>query len=482
MNKSIEKGGSAKSGMFWSFLIQGGTQIINFVVTVILARILLPEQFGLIGMIVIFLAISKALLDGGFVSSLIRTKEVNNVDYSTVFFVNLISSVALYGILFFIAPFVASFYGQEILVNMIRVLGVILIINAFALVQSTKLNKALQFKTQFKLAIPSLIISAAISIWMAYKGFGVWSLVAKDVVFALLATVQLWWYSRWIPSFIIDKEKLIYHFNFGYKLSLTSIINTIFDNLYNVIIGKYFSAAQLGYFTRARSLEQMPSGFFYNAFNRVFYPLLAQINDDDVQLKNTYSKLLQIMVFVVTPILIYLGIIAEPFFRWLLTEKWLPAVPYFQLLVISGIFYPIHQYNLNICNLKGRSDMVLNLSMFHNVLLFAGAFTAIWFGIYGLLFSMIFVNVLVTCINAFFSGNLINYGLRNQVKDLLSILTLNIILALLFYILQKTFFQKLHDFWNLIVVAILFFTLYLVIAFLLKMRVTTDLLLYIKEK
>lgn len=481
MSKSSEKESSAKSGMFWSFLIQGGTQIINFVVTVILARLLVPEQFGLIGMIAIFIEISRVIVDGGFVSSLIRTKDADNIDYSTVFFVNLISSIALYGFLFFCAPFISSFFGQDILVNMIRVLGLILIVNAFASVQSTKLNKALQFKTQFKLAIPSLMVSATVSIWMAYNGFGVWSLVAKDVIFAILATAQLWWYSRWVPTFIIDKEKLKYHFNFGYKLSLTSIINTTFDNLYNVIIGKYFSATQLGYFTRARSLEQLPSEFFFNAFNRVFYPLLAKVNDDDEQLKNTYSKLVQIVVFVVTPILIYLGIVAIPFFRWLLTDKWLPAVPFFQLLVISGIFYPIHRYNLNICNLKGRSDMVLKLSMFKNILLLLGALTGIFFGIYGLLFSLIFVNVLVTGINAFFSGKLINYGLKSQIVDLFPILSLNFIFASGFYMLQIYLFERLSDFFNLVTVALLFFIFYFSSAYLFKLKVLDTLLIHFRK-
>src|SRR5690554_902519 len=166
--------------MLWSFLIQGGTQFINFVVTVLLARLLLPEEFGLIGMIAIFLAISRALLDGGFVSSLIRTKDADNIDYSTVFFVNLISSVLLYALLFFAAPFIAAFYGEDILIYLIRVLGLVLLINAFSLVQSTKLNKALQFKTQFKLQVPSLVISAGISIWMAYNDYGVWSLVRSE--------------------------------------------------------------------------------------------------------------------------------------------------------------------------------------------------------------------------------------------------------------------------------------------------------------
>jgi O-antigen/teichoic acid export membrane protein len=479
MLDSLRKSG--KKGMLWSFLIQGGTQVINFIVTVLLARLLLPEQFGLIGMIAVFIAISRALLDGGFISSLIRTKDVDNVDYSTVFFVNLISSLILYGLLFITAPFIADFYEEEILINIIRVLGVVLIINAFSLVQSAKLNKALQFKTQFKLQLPSLLISALVSIWMAYNDYGVWSLVAKDLIYAMLATIQLWWYAKWIPSFVFDKDKFKYHFNFGYKLSLTQIINTSFNNLYNVIIGKYFSAAQLGYFTRARSLEQLPTGFFYNAFNRVFYPLLSKINDDDQQLKRVYSQLMRLVVFIVTPILVYLGVVAEPFFRWLLTEKWLPAVPYFQLLLISGIFFPIHQYNLNICKLKGRSDMVLKLSMLQNSLLLLGAFSALWYGIYGLLYSLIIVNILITLVNAYFSGKLIDYGLKNQVKDIFPILFLNVLLGLVFYSLQITWFVKLLDLANLIASIISFFILYVLTAFILKMRVLKDLMSYMKK-
>jgi O-antigen/teichoic acid export membrane protein len=480
MSKSLRESG--KSGMFWSFLIQGGTQIINFVVTVILARLLLPEQFGLIGMIAIFIAISRVLVDGGFVSSLIRTKDADNVDYSTVFFANLLSSVILYGLLFVVAPFVSTFFDESILTNLIRVSGLILIISALSLVQSVKLNKELNFKTQFKLQLPALILSAAISIAMAYGGFGVWSLVAKDIAFTFFATIQLWWYANWTPSFVFDKDKFKYHFSFGYKLSLTSIINISCSNLYNVIIGKYFSAAQLGYFTRARSLEQLPSGFFYNAFNRVFYPLLAKVSDNNQQLKSTYSILLQIVVFIVTPILVYLGIIATPFFRWLLTEKWLPAVPFFQLLVVSGVFYPIHQYNLNICNLKGRSDLVLRLSMFHNMLLVIGAFSAIWYGIYGLLISLIFVNIFVTCVNAFFSGKLIDYGLRDQLTDVIPILFLNLLLAVLFYWIQINWLFRMGDLMNLILVALSFFLVYLGVAFGIKMKVTSSLLSYIKKK
>ena len=238
----------------------------------------------------------------------------------------------------------------------------------------------------------------------------------------------------------------------------------------------------MGYYTRAKSLEQLPSNFFFNAFNRVFYPLLAQVNDNEEKLKKIFSTLMQIVFFVVTPILIYLGIIAEPFFRFILTNKWLPAVPYFQLLVVSGIFYPIHQYNLNICNLKGRSDIVLKLSMFHNFLLFLGAFSSIWFGIYGLLFSLVLINLIITCINAFFSGRLINYSIKNQITDLLPILTLNLSIAFVFYTIQITWLYKLNNLLNMIFLAILFFGVYLLTAFLLKMKVTTHLLHYINKK
>lgn len=477
---SLKKSG--KAGLGWSFMIQGGTQAINFIVSVLLARLLLPEEFGLIGMISIFISISTALVDGGFSSSLIRTKDADNTDYSTVFFVNLITSILLYILLFFIAPYVSEFYEEPILTSLIRVLSSILIIRAFVTVQSTKLNKELKFKTQFKLQFPSLVISAALSIWMAYNNYGVWSIVAKDITYSLLATIQLWWYGKWTPSFIFDKEKFKYHFNFGYKISLTRIFDTSFNNLYNIIIGKYFSAGILGFYTRAKSLEELPTSFFYNAFNRVFYPLLAKINDDNERLKKIYGQLMRIVVFVVTPILIYLGIVAEPLFRWLLTEKWLPAVPYFQLLIIAGVFFPIQKYNLNICQLKGRSDIVLRLSVLQNSLFVMGGLTAIPFGIYGLLYSLIFINIFTTLINAFFSGRLIGYTLRSQVKDLYSVFVLNFVLGILFYIIQFFVNIKIHDLLYLITIALIFFSLYGLLAYLFKMTVLNELLIILEKR
>ena len=472
---------AAKSGMAWSFMIQGGTQAINFIVTVLLARLLLPQEFGLIGMIAVFIAISRTLIDGGFVASLIRTTHLDNVDYSTVFFVNLISSILLYLLLFVLAPYIASFYDKPLLVNLIRVLGLGIIINAFSLVQSTKLNRALQFKIQFKLQFPSLIVSAIVSIWMAYNGFGVWSLVAKDLCFAGLATAQLWIYSNWVPSFVFDKRKLKYHFNFGYKLSLTEITNTVFENLYNIIIGKFFSAAELGFYTRSKSLQQLPTMFFFNAFNRVAYPMLAKVKDNNEQLRRIYGQLMGLMAYLVIPLLVFLGIVAKPFIRLLLTTKWLPAVPYFQLLLLGGIFFPIHSYNLNICMLKGKTSLVLRLTGLQNSLLLLGAFTAFWLGIYGLLFSLVFVNVLITFVNAYYSGELIHYGLKMQIKDLAGIFILNFLLAAIFFAIELIWASTLPDIINLFVISIGFLLSYVFFSYVFKIRALFDLLEFRKK-
>jgi O-antigen/teichoic acid export membrane protein len=467
--------------MAWSFLIQGGNQIINFIVSVILARILLPSEFGLIGMIAIFIIISKEFVNGGFSSSLIRTKIVDNRDYSTIFFVNIIASLLLYVVLFLLAPYVTQFYEEPILTNLIRVLGLILLVSAFSFVQSTKLNKELDFKTQFKLQLPALILSASISIWMANNGYGVWSLVIRNLSYAVFATLQLWFYSNWKPSLIFDKRKLKHHFNFGYKLSLTQIMNTLFSNLYNIIIGKFYSAAQLGFYTRSKSLVEMPSGFFVSAFNRVAYPLLSSIGDDHKKLKSVYSRLMKMLVFIITPLLIYLGIIAEPLIKFLLTEKWLPAVPYFQFLIISGLFYPIHKYNLNICKVIGRSDLVLKLSMFENILLLFGALSAIWYGIYGLLYSIIVVNILVTSVNAFFSGKLINYGLFFQIRDLYpSFLIAGITGFVTFYISTKLLFEY-SDILKIFISGIIYASFYLSISLLMKVQAIQDFKSLIKK-
>lgn len=408
----------AVKGFKWSFLIQSGHQILHFIVSIILARMLLPEEFGIIGMISIFIAIGRILIEGGLATSLIRTKDPNEADYSTVFYINLTASIIIYILLYISAPAIAGFFNEDILTSITRVICLSFIIGAFATVQSARLNKNLQFKTQFLLQMPSLIFGGCVGIWMAYKGYGVWSLVFKELSQKTIEAIQLWIYSKWTPARIFDREKFKYHINFGYKLGVSRILGTISNNIYNIIIGKFFSATQLGYFNRAKTFNDLPSGNIVSVFNRIAFPLLSKVKDDDSRLKSAYRKLMMQVIFWITPVLIIAGVLATPLFRFLLTDTWLPAVPYFQIIIISGIVHPLHRFNLNICYIKDRSDMVLKLSLLQNILAICGVLTAIWLGIYGLLWSIVIVNLIVTFINAYYSGGLINYSLIQQIKDI----------------------------------------------------------------
>ena len=470
----------AIQGLSWSFLIQFGVQAINFIVSIILARILIPADFGLIGMIGIFVIVGKSLVDGGMSSSLIRTKNPNQADYSTVFYMNLIVSFSIYFVLYFLAPHIADFFDQNKLINIIRVLCTVFIIDAFSTVQSTILNKSLKFKTQFVLIMPALIISCSLGVWMAYNGFGVWSLVWKDLTFAVIATVQLWIYSKWVPSIVFDKAKLKYHFSFGYKLTLSNMINRVFENIYYVIIGKYFSASQLGFYSRAKTLQELPTNYLFLGFNRVSFPLLSKINDNDndTKLKSIYKRLMIQVIFWNTPILIILGVLAQPLFRFMLTEKWLSAVPYFQVLVIAGVISPLHRYNLNICYVKGRSDIVLKSSVFQNILTIIGAFMAIWFGIYGLLWSIVFVNLIIAIVNANYSGRLINYSIMEQLKDITPIIIIGVFTGVITYWIDYILIiGEYSDFIRLLISSIVGIVSYLILSYITKSPAIREIIL-----
>ena len=457
----------AKSGMLWSFMIQGGTQVINFVVTIILSRLLMPEQFGLIGIISIFIGIGKSLTDAGFSSSLIRSKNIDNEDYSTIFIINLFSSISLYLVTFLISPYIADFFNQPELEDLIKMMGLIFIINASTLVQSTKLNKSLMIKEQFRLQTLSLIISSVIAIYMALNNFGVWSLVVKDLSYSFLASIQLWFYSKWIPSFKINRSKLKSHFNFGYKLLLADILSKIFNNSYNIIIGKFVSTYQLGLFTRAKSMQELPNNIIFNSINRVLYPLLAEVNDNDIKLKNVYRQIMSIVAIVTIPILIFLSIVAKPLFIFLLTEKWNGAIPYFQILIIIAIISPFQQYNLNICKIKGRSDLVLKISIIQYALIALSLFCIIPFGINGLLWGMVLANFGTVVITSFLSGNLISYTIKEQLLDLLKPFLLSSIVGLVtFLLLNYTLIASFENFYVLSISTIIFFGLYFLLSFI----------------
>jgi len=474
---------TTKQSFFWSFLIQFSFQSIGFIVSVMLARILMPADFGIIGMITIFITIGRLLVDGGLGSSLVRSKDLTQLDYSTVFFSNILMSVVLYVVLFILSPFIAAFFEYSSLEALLKVYGLVFIISSFSTVQSTRLNKNLQFKTQFKLLLPSLLISAAVAVWMAYSGYGVWSLVGKEIVFAVLASIQLWLYSKWTPTFAFDKAVFKHHFNFGYKIMLTETIKSLFNDSNKVVIGKMFTPTQLGLFTRAQSMQELPTSILFNAFNRVAFPLLSQINNDDVRLKSVYRRLVAAVSFVVIPLLLFLGLFAHSIFILLLTAKWNAAVPYFQILVLAGIFAPLRTYNLNICKVKGRSDMVLKFTILECVLIALNLTLIIWFGIYGLLYGLVIINILLALITGYFSGLLIDYKLRTQLMDILPIFLLAATTILITYVIDLLLdpYNDSHIV-RLTVGAISAFCIYFTGAYLFKFKSLNELLTIVKKR
>lgn len=460
---------SALSGMFWTFIQQFSTQGITFVVSVILARILLPEEFGLIALLTVFIGVGNVLVNGGLSQSLIRSIEVDDDDYSTVFFFNIIISILVYFIIFFSAPYIAEFYNQPQLKEIARVYTLTFVISSLSVVQFTRLNRDMDFKKQTIITIPSLVISGTLGITLALNNFGVWSLVWSAIAKETAHTIQLWWWSPWLPKLHFKKEKIKQHFGFGYKLTIAGVVDTLFKDIYTIVIGKFFDPIQVGFYNRASTLRMLPVKNFGAVLNKVTFPLFSKIQDDDERLKNAYKKIMQMSVFLVAPTLLFMAVLAEPLFRFLITEKWLPAVPYFQILCVAGISYPLNAYNLNVLAVKGRSDLFLKLSIIKKILILVVVTIAFNWGIYGLLFGQLFLSIIGLFFNGYFSGKLINYSIFSQIKDISLIIVISFIPAILIYFVDKVFFIDYHDIVRLLLGGTIGVVCYFLLTLLIKL-------------
>ncbi|WP_099370143.1 lipopolysaccharide biosynthesis protein [Sphingobacterium sp. 1.A.5] len=460
----------AAKGVFWVFAEQFGSQLIGFVINLVLARVLLPSDFGTIALYGVVMSISAVIVNGGLTSSLIRAQDVDDTDLSTVFWFNFVASLILYAIVFLIAPLVSAFYDIPILTDLIRTYALILIIDSFAAVQASRVMKAMQFKTAFKIQLPSMLAGGATGIYFATHGYGPWSLVYSSLAQNFVYASQYWLYSDWRPSFIFDREKFKYHFNFGVRLTASSLLDTIFNNLYTIIIGKTFSTRELGYYNRADSLKQLPITNIAGALNRVTFPLFSKLAHDDIALKKYYQNIIQIVIFLIAPISVLMVVVAEPLIRFLLTERWLPSVPYFQILSIGGIFYPIHTYNLNILQAKGRSDLYLRIEIIKKFVIVAVIFACFPFGMMGLVWGSVFISVITVFINTHYTSKFINYPIFSQFADLLPSIFRALIVGALIYSLDHFFLINYGDFVRLLITVTLFLAIYFGSAYLMKSK------------
>lgn len=353
----------------WSFIQQICNQVIGLFITLTLARILEPSAFGLLGMIYVVISIGTVLIDSGLGISLIRSKSISDADLSTIFFSNLILSSGLYLIIFFLAPYIAWFYKQEILVKLVRILSISLIINSLYLIQNVILTRELIFKKIAFITIFSTLLSGIIGISLARLNYGVWSIVVMNISNSICSLILYWNISKWRPKWIFQKAKLREHFGFGFRLTLVTLMDSFFSNVYNIVIGKFYNVNLLGYYTRADGLKNNILFGISSPLKTVLLPLLREFQEDREKLKNIYSDIIQIVVLVVAPVLLYFFLFAKPIFYVLFTDKWDSAVPFFRILCLAGIIYPVNTYVVSFLLVRGRSDLVLWLNLVKKITL-----------------------------------------------------------------------------------------------------------------
>jgi teichuronic acid exporter len=407
------------SGLLWSFIDNFSRQGITFVVGIILARMLTPREFGLIGMTTIFIAISQSFVDSGFSQALIRKKNCTQTDYSTVFYFNLVMAMLVYAILYFSSGAISRFFDEPQLKMIIQVLGLGLIVNAFTIIQRTRLTKRIDFKLQTKISVIAVIGSGTLGIIMAYHGYGVWSLVTKTLAGFALTSLFLWIWNGWMPSLVFSKKSFREMFSFGSRLLASGLINTGYQNIYLLVIGKYFSAEELGFYARADQFKNLPSQNITSVIQRVSYPVLSSIQDDIPRLKAAYQKLIKSTMLITFVAMMGLAAIAEPLVITLIGEQWLPSVIYLQLLSFVGMLYPLHAINLNMLNVQGRSDLFLRLEIIKKLMAIPVIIIGITLGIKFMILGMIVNSMIAYFLNSYYSGRFLSYSSLEQIKDIL---------------------------------------------------------------
>ncbi|WP_142825931.1 lipopolysaccharide biosynthesis protein [Planococcus soli] len=418
-------------GLFWSFGDLIGNQGIQFLIQIILARLLLPEHFGLIGMILVFIALSNSLVDSGFTQALIRERNASQADYSTVFYFNLFVSLLIYGVLFVAAPGISRFFAEPQLVSLVRVLSIGIVINAFAVIPKAMFAKEVNFKAQAKVNLTASILSGIIAVGLAVTGYGVWSLVLRQLSMNAIQSLLFTLSKKWIPSLVFSIASFKRLFGFGWKLLVSGLIDTFYTNVYFLIIGRQYSASQLGYYTNASRFSEIVSQNLAATILRVTYPVLSSIQDEHERLKQSYKNITKLTAFLIFPVMVGMAAVGEPLVLLVFGEKWLPMVPYFQLLSIAGMLYPILALDLSILQVKGRSDLYLLLEIINKISLTILLVLAIWLelGVIGLIAAAILNTYLEFFVNSHFSKREVAYPAAEKVRDLLPVYVVSFLMG-----------------------------------------------------
>ena len=413
-------------GTIWSSIERFSVQAIQFVVMIFMARVLTPADYGIVGMVTIFIAISQSLIDSGFSQALIRKQDRTQIDNSTVFYFNIVVGALLYFILFFCAHPIARFYNEPILVPVTRIVSLSLPITSLAVVQRAILTINLDFKTQAKASLAGAVATGAVGLSMAYTGYGVWALVWAQVAGTFLNVIILWIVAHWRPSWIFSKNSFKELFSFGSKLMVSGLIDILYRNIYLIVIGKIFKASDLGFYTRAKNFSEFASTNISGILQRVSYPVLCTMQDDDARLSEVYRKFLRLSAFVIFPLMTGMAGVAQPLIVSILTDKWFYASVLLVPICLGGMWYPIHAINLNLLQVKGRSDLFLKLEIWKKVIGIAILCGTIPLGLYWMCWGAVLSSIIALIINTHYTGILLNLGFFKQMTDLLPVLILSL--------------------------------------------------------
>lgn len=417
----------AISGVKWNAIGRFSTQGVNFVIGLILARLLSPSDYGVVGMVGIFFAIAQTFIDSGFGSALIRKNDCNDTDYSTAFYFNIVVGLVCCILLCVASPFIADFFNTPILKDLVKVMSLNMFIGSFAIVHSTKLTHSVDFKSQSIVGLLTAVLSGTMGIFMAYKGFGVWSLVFQQLIATVLRVVLLLAITKWFPKLLFSKSSFKYLFNFGSKILTASILHTIYANMTTLIIGKFYSAKDLGYYSRGESLATYPSTNITGILQSVTYPVLSKIQDDDEHLIQSYRKLISMTSMVIFFGMFLLAALAKPLILTLLTDKWLDAVIYLQIFCFAYMFDHICALNLNILYVKGYSNLVLKLEVIKKTISISMILAAVPFGVMAICIARALYTQIAVVINTYYTGKLFDMGYLKQVKDFSKYLVLSVL-------------------------------------------------------
>ena len=474
---------SVITSLIWKFLERIGTQGVHFVVAIVLARLLAPADFGLIALVTVFVAIANVFVQSGLNTALIQKKNADNLDFSTVFYTSLCVAVFLYGVLFVCAPLIADFYnGQTKLIPVVRVLGLMLLLGVVSSVQEAYVARNMMFKKLFYRSVGAIIPSGIFGITLAYLGLGIWALVGQQLMNSFLMCAIMWFTVKWRPQLVFSIARFKGLFSFGWKLLCSALLDTFYRNIRDLVIGKLFTPADLGFYNRGSQFPHIIIANINSSIQSVLLPSLSTVQDDKPRLKSLARRSIKTSAFLILPMMAGLAAVAKPLTLVLLGEKWLPAVPFIQICCFSFAFWPIHTTNLSAINAVGRSDVFLELEIIKKSYGLAVLVLAIWLfrSPIGIAMSAAVVAPLGSFVNAYPNKKLLNYGFGEQMKDFLPSFVLAVVMGVAVYALS--FALDIHPLLQLLVLAIVGMCFYLGIAKLLKFECFEYIVKTIKER